>query len=196
MNVNFSPEKLVAQRKLQGLSQDKLAEKAGINIRTLQRIEKSEVKPQPYTVGCLASSLGVTVEDLSTTAPVAAPDEISPRQLSILHFAALAGCVFPLGNILAPLFLWLYKKQASLTWNQHAQQIINFQLSWLLYLFVLFGLYFTIEQLAFIIFLIPVIAIIPVILLPVYSGTLVIKNKPAFYPLTIHFIKYQHENIN
>ncbi len=195
MDLNFSPEKLITQRKLLGLSQDKLAEKAGINIRTLQRIEKNEVKPQPYTLGCLADSLGVTIEDLTAPTPSSITSETSPRQLSILHFSALVGCVIPLGNILAPLFLWLLKKQASHTWNSHAQKVINFQISWLIYLFVALVLYFTIEQLAFIVFLFPVITFINILLLPAYSGILVTKNKQPFYPLTINFLKYRNESI-
>lgn len=195
MDLKFSSEKLITQRKLQGLSQDKLAEKAGINIRTLQRIEKNEVKPQPYTLGCLANSLGVKIEDLTTPIEINLPGEKSPQQLSILHFSALAGCIIPLGNIFAPLFLWLFEKQTNDTWMYHAQKVINFQISWLIYLFVALVLYFTIEQLAFFVFLFPVIAIINIIILPVYSGILVIKNKRPFYPLTINFLKYKHENI-
>jgi uncharacterized Tic20 family protein len=188
MDINFSSEKLITQRKLQGLSQDKLAEKAGINIRTLQRIEKNEVKPQPYTLGCLADSLGVKIEDLTNSTPISLQEEESPRQLSLLHFSALAGCVIPLGNIIAPLFLWLYKKQTSDTWNNHAKKVINFQISWLIYLFVALVLYFTIEQFAFFVFLFPIITIINILILPVYSGILVIKNKLPFYPLTINFL--------
>lgn len=189
MNVSFSSEKLVALRKLQGLSQDKLAEKAGINIRTLQRIEKNEVHPQLYTLGCLADSLGLKIEDLSAPTSKKVSDEKSPSQLSLLHFAALAGCIFPLGNILAPLFLWLFKKQTSDIWNNHAQKVINFQISWFLYLIVALVLYFTIEQLAFIVFLFPAIACINIIFFPLYSGILVIKGKQPFYPLTINFLK-------
>jgi serine-type D-Ala-D-Ala carboxypeptidase/endopeptidase len=195
MDLNFSSEKLITQRKLKGLSQDKLAEKAGINIRTLQRIEKNEVKPQLYTLGCLADSLGVRIEDLTNPIAISLPEEKSPRQLSLLHFSALAGCLIPLGNIIAPLFLWLHKKQTSDIWNNQAQKVINFQISWLIYLFVALVLYFTIEQLAFFVFLFPVITIMNILILPVYSGILVIKNKPPFYPLTINFLKNKYENI-
>lgn len=188
MDLNFSSEKLITQRKLQGLSQDNLAEKAGINIRTLQRIEKNEVKPQPYTLGRLADSLGVRIEDLTNPAIISLQEEKTPQQLSLLHFSAMAGCVIPLGNILAPLILWLFKKQTSDTWNNHAKKVISFQLSWLLYLFVALVLYFTVEQLAFIVFLFPVIAILSLIIFPVCSGILVIKSKQPYYPLAISFL--------
>jgi uncharacterized Tic20 family protein/DNA-binding XRE family transcriptional regulator len=191
MSINFSSDKLITQRKLQGLSQDKLAEKAGISIRTLQRIEKNEVKPQPYTLGCLATALGIQIEDLTASiAPIDAA-EISPRQLSILHFAALTGCFIPLGNILAPLFLWLYSKHTSKEWNDQAKEVLNFQISWVLYLFIVLGLYFVIENLAFLVFLLPILMFLNIILFPVYSGFRIINNKEPFYPLSIPFFKIQ-----
>ncbi len=191
MSINFSSDKLITQRKLQGLSQDKLAEKAGISIRTLQRIEKNEVNPQPYTLGCLADALGIQIEDLTAPIPPIDTAEVSPRQLSLLHFASLAGCFIPLGNILAPLFLWLYSKQKSEVWNDQAKGVLNFQISWVLYLFVVLGLYFTLENLAFLVFLLPIVIALNTIIFPIYSGIRIIKNKQAFYPLAIQFFKIQ-----
>jgi serine-type D-Ala-D-Ala carboxypeptidase/endopeptidase len=191
MSINFSSDKLITQRKLQGLSQDKLAEKAGISIRTLQRIEKNEVKPQPYTLGCLATALGIQIEDLTASIQALEATEISPRQLSMLHFAALSGCFVPLGNILAPLFLWIYSKQTSKEWIVQAKEVLNFQISWVLYLFIVLGLYFTIEQLPFLVFLIPIMMFLNIIIFPVYSGFRIINNKESFYPLSIQFFKIQ-----
>ncbi|MEI6265751.1 MAG: helix-turn-helix domain-containing protein [Sphingobacteriia bacterium] len=191
MSINFSSDKLITQRKLQGLSQDKLAEKAGISIRTLQRIEKNEVKPQPYTLGCIASALGIPIEDLTASILALDVPEISPRQLSMLHFAALTGCFIPLGNILAPLFLWLYSKQTSKEWNDQAKAVLNFQISWELYLFIVLGLYFIVENLAFLVFLFPILMFLNILFFPVYSGFRIINNKEPFYPLSIPFFKIQ-----
>ncbi len=189
MEIQFSSEKLITQRKLQGFSQEKLAEKAGINIRTLQRLEKNEVTPQLYTLRSLADSLGVKIEDLTVSAPTGIPTEKSTRQLALLHFSAAAGCVFPLGNLIAPLLLWIYKKQADDAWDKQAREILNFQMSWLLYLFLVLVLYFTIPVLPFLVFLIPVIVFLNILLFPIYSGFRVINNQPPFYPLTIPFLK-------
>ncbi|OYW19781.1 MAG: hypothetical protein B7Z54_02960 [Sphingobacteriales bacterium 12-47-4] len=189
MEIQFSSEKLITQRKLQGFSQEKLAEKAGINIRTLQRLEKNEVTPQLYTLRSLADSLGVKIEDLTVSAPTGITTEKSTRQMALLHFSATTGCVFPLGNLIAPLLLWIYKKQADDAWDKQAREILNFQMSWLLYLFLVLVLYFTIPVLPFLVFLIPVIVFLNILLFPIYSGFRVINNQPPFYPLTIPFLK-------
>ena len=188
MEINFSPKKLITLRKLKGFSQDKLAEKAGINIRTLQRIERNEVKPQLYTLGCLSDSLGVSIEDLYNTDVKSVSEEKSPQQLSLLHFSAMAGCVFPLANIIVPYSIWVYNKNATERWNKHLRKVINFQLSWLLYLIIILILYFVIEAFAFLVFLLPLIALFSIIICPAISGILILKSKANFYPLTINFI--------
>lgn len=189
MEIQFSSEKLITQRKLQGFSQEKLAEKAGINIRTLQRLEKNEVTPQLYTLRSLADSLGVKIEDLTVSAPTGITAEKPARQLALLHFSATTGCVFPLGNLIAPLLLWFYKKNADDAWDRQAREILNFQMSWLLYLFLVLVLYFTIPVLPFLVFLIPVIVFLNILFFPIYSGFRVINNQTPFYPLTIPFLK-------
>jgi transcriptional regulator with XRE-family HTH domain len=180
MELNFSAEKLITLRKLQGLSQDKLAEKAGINIRTLQRIEKKEVRPQPHTLGQLSTALGATIDDFCNF-------EVE-KQISLLHFSALAGSVFPLANIIVPYLVWVFKKEPNDAWNIHARQVLNFQISWSLYLALVIVLYFTVAFFAFLVFTLPLITAFSIILCPVYSGFRSIKNKPGFYPLLIKFL--------
>ena len=51
-------------RKDKGLSQEELAEAAGVDPRTVQRIEKGKSKPQPANLRSIADALGVTVHDL------------------------------------------------------------------------------------------------------------------------------------
>lgn len=189
MPIIFAPEKLTELRKLKGFSQEKLAEEAGINIRTLQRLEKGDVKPQPYTLGQLAASLGVTIEDLCISASTDSPITESKKELSLLHFIALLGCVFPLGNIIAPFLFWIYKNDGSENRNIHARAIINFHISWLVYLFIVLLLYFTIESFAFLVFAIPPMAIFTLIICPIISGVRVLNGKPFFYPLSLKLLK-------
>ncbi len=61
------PTKLQAQRKKCGYSQKELAEKSGVNLRTLQQYElgtKKIGKASAQTVASLANTLGCRVEDL------------------------------------------------------------------------------------------------------------------------------------
>ena len=64
---NNAPSKLQRQRKLCGYSQKELAEKSGVNLRTLQQYElkaKDIGKASVQTVLSLANVLGCGVEDL------------------------------------------------------------------------------------------------------------------------------------
>ncbi|WP_223033046.1 helix-turn-helix domain-containing protein [Hanstruepera marina] len=54
-------DNLLYQRKLKGLTQDELAEKTTVGVRTIQRIEKGEVQPHLQTIKLLAVGLDVEV---------------------------------------------------------------------------------------------------------------------------------------
>ena len=59
--------KLKELRKLCGMTQKKMAEKSGINIRQIQKYESGEYSIKNMTsktAGAIASSLGVTIEEL------------------------------------------------------------------------------------------------------------------------------------
>ena len=61
------PTRLQAQRKISGYSQRELAEKGGVNLRTLQQYEiraKDINKAAGVTLYILAKALGCRVEDL------------------------------------------------------------------------------------------------------------------------------------
>lgn len=57
-------ERIAIIRKQKGLSQEALSERAGINLRTLQRIEKNETAPRGNTMQMLCSALNVPIEEL------------------------------------------------------------------------------------------------------------------------------------
>ena len=52
----------------------------------------------------------------------------------ILHLSALLGLVLPVGNIIAPLILWLVKKADVPSLDQVGKDVLNFQISWSIYL--------------------------------------------------------------
>jgi DNA-binding XRE family transcriptional regulator len=63
--MNKLGEKISAIRRSKGLSQEKLAEDANINLRTLQRIEKGETRPHGETLKRICKALDVPVEEIS-----------------------------------------------------------------------------------------------------------------------------------
>jgi transcriptional regulator with XRE-family HTH domain len=57
-------DKVREMRKRNFLTQEELAEKAGIGVNTIIRIERNQVEPQGRTIRKLADALGVAPSDL------------------------------------------------------------------------------------------------------------------------------------
>ena len=52
----------------------------------------------------------------------------------LCHFSAFAGLIFPFGNFLAPLIIWLIKKDEMPFVEDQGKEILNFQISMTIYL--------------------------------------------------------------
>ena len=105
-------------RAAQGWTQTELAEKTGISLRSVQRIEKGEVLPRPFTIRALATALSFKEEDLKANNVEAKPPAdpgsragkiilsiIVPVVLLLLTFAFLVQSVtFPETSFEAALF--------------------------------------------------------------------------------------------
>jgi len=64
-------------------------------------------------------------------------DERQERMWAMLcHLTALAVFVFPLGNIIGPLIIWLIKKDESEFVNDQGKESLNFQISFTIYCLV------------------------------------------------------------
>jgi transcriptional regulator with XRE-family HTH domain len=56
-------------RQLRALSQRELAQRAGLDTATINRIERGKQKPMPRTIRKLAYALGVTTEEIIADQP-------------------------------------------------------------------------------------------------------------------------------
>ena len=65
--ANYFASNLKFLREKQGLSQNKLAEKVGVNQTTIARLETEEIKPSIDNVEQIASALNVSLPDLLIT---------------------------------------------------------------------------------------------------------------------------------
>ncbi|MBL4655960.1 MAG: helix-turn-helix domain-containing protein [Bacteroidia bacterium] len=208
MDKNFISEKIIYYRKLKGLTQEELAEKTELSTRTIQRIESGEVDPRLYTLKSIADVLEVSMEIFNP--PPSGDEKI---QLALVHFSALSGLLFPLGNILVPLIYWLYKKNNINQLNQQGRALLNAQISYTSYAFltaILFlvmviegGFSFTahnkIEILDIfymdnLLLALPLIFILTVLifacLVPLINGIRIYNGRNMLkYPLTINFIR-------
>jgi len=113
---------------------------------------------------------------------------------SITHLSGFAGWFFPFGNILAPLILWIARKNDSTYIDAHGKAAVNFQLSIIFYCFLLAILILPITILTLGLGLLAIIiGIIPAIILKfalIISASLKANNGEYYdYPFTIEFIK-------
>lgn len=60
----------------------------------------------------------------------------------LAHLLTISGFVIPLGNIIAPLVIWLVKKETSKFVDYHGKESLNFQINILVYLLVSIPLVF------------------------------------------------------
>ncbi|MCD0480084.1 helix-turn-helix domain-containing protein [Chryseobacterium sp. LC2016-29] len=123
-------------RETKNLTQEELAEKSGISVRTIQRIEAG-TNPKGYTLKTLAASLDVSEQDLLIAEIV--KEEIKVEEISlttenddslnlilikIINLSSLPLAWLPIANFLPPLLIMLFTKNKS----QIVKQIISLQI--------------------------------------------------------------------
>lgn len=92
-------------REAKNLTQTELAERSGISLRTVQRIEAGSPL-KGFTLNAIAEALECN------------PSDLFPKQKSVpdleraklINFSALAGLIIPFGGIIFPLFLTVKTK--------------------------------------------------------------------------------------
>lgn len=119
-----------------------------------------------------------------------------------LHLSAFFGYVFPFGGVIAPLVIWELKKRESDFLDQNGKEAINFNLSFLLYSFILgisifpfafrsfFSEFYHFDWFGIVslISLVGILAIIRFVLI-ISAATKANRGEIYKYPLTIKFIK-------
>ncbi len=103
----------------------------------------------------------------------------------IFHFAGLIGSIFLLfGNIIAPLILWLLKKEDHWFVDRHGKEAVNFQITMTIYGFIALVLTWVLIGWLFV-----VILIFMEIILVIVAAVKASDGGCYRYPLTIRFIR-------
>jgi transcriptional regulator with XRE-family HTH domain len=118
-------------RRKNGLSQEVLTENSGLSLRTIQRIENGETQPTGDTLKRIAKALNVTPNELVDWAIVE-----DKGFLKALNLSALTFLFFPLLGILVPLIMWISKKDKLKDLNKIGRDVINFEITWTILLFL------------------------------------------------------------
>jgi uncharacterized Tic20 family protein len=116
---------------------------------------------------------------------MAAMDEKDARMWAMLcHLGALGGYIIPFGHIIAPLVIWLIKKDESLLVDDQGKESLNFQISITVYAFV--AIVLTAIIIGFI--LLPAVVIFDLIMI-IVAAVKANSGEKYRYPLCIRFIK-------
>ncbi|WP_215226616.1 DUF4870 domain-containing protein [Echinicola shivajiensis] len=125
-------QKVRTLRTSKGISQELLADEAGLSLRTIQRIENGDSKPSGATCAKLAEALKVDPQVLLDS-----DHSKDIAYLKKLSLSALSFILFPLLGILVPAILWVLKKDEIKNINEESKNLINFQITWVLLLFLI-----------------------------------------------------------
>lgn len=116
---------LLELREKLNLTQEELAAKANISVRTIQRIEAG-TKPKGFTLEALSNALGVSknvlLEDKIES------NNTNKQLIKYINLSSIILMIIPFGSIVLPLIIMYWKKEI----NTITKQIITIQTLWTL----------------------------------------------------------------
>lgn len=116
---------VVAARKKSGFTQQELADKANITVRTLQRIETGRVTPRVFTVKAIATALNMEFEELQD-------QDASLHQLKTVQLSCFSYLVIPYVHFLIPVYVLKRHPDINKESKLKARKMIQQQILWLI----------------------------------------------------------------
>lgn len=111
-----------------GYSQEELAERSGVSVRSIQRIENGESTPRGSTLQLISKALEV---DVLVLLPEEKANKKITKEMSsvqLMYLVSLAGVIMPFMNVIAPAIVWRVNKKESVVVNKVGKNIIFTQL--------------------------------------------------------------------
>ena len=108
-------------REQKNLTQTELAEKSGLSLRTIQRIESGQ-SLKGFTLKAIAQTLEIEPENLFSQEE----KDIQIDRAKLINFSALAGLIIPFGGIIFPAIL-TYRTQDSVN-RELGKSVIGVQI--------------------------------------------------------------------
>jgi len=182
-------DKLKEFRNQHGLSQEELARRAGLSLRTIQRVELDETEPRGDTLIRITGVFNLKPNDL-----IVETIERDKYFLPVLNLSALSFIFFPLLGIIVPLIIWVLKREKST--EADGKRLLNFQMTWCIALVAVYGLLIAQKMFHIGSFGPPPTVLIMLIALYVINFLLIIiniflaaGNRNLFYQPAIPFLK-------
>lgn len=120
--------------------------------------------------------------------PVVPIDPKEKPWIVALHLSPLVGLVFPsIGSILAPLLIWLIKKPEMPSLEPVGREVLNFQISFAIYL-IASAIIFGITSCLIFTIILPIAVYIAWLVLTIIGGVKASNGESYVYPLTIKML--------
>jgi transcriptional regulator with XRE-family HTH domain len=165
-----------------GLTQEELADKTELSVRTIQRIENGEVDARSFTLQMIAKALEVDFSILNGpefTNSDEAQKEDEKTSLVILHLSGLFLLILPTA------LYWKKNYKSIPKMKEHFYDIIQFQLSmWLLFIIPGTFVLFQAQQ--------PYLLLVGLLFSTfstIYNTVKVLNDKPYKYLMTIRLLE-------
>ena len=133
MKVPKSESRIKSLRVQVGFSQEELANKTQLSLRTIQRIENGETVPRGDSLQRISKALNFKIADLSN--PILKEEK---GILLLLYISALAFLIFPLLGVIFPLILWQLFKDKINHVETEGKGILKAQIYWISVLFIVY----------------------------------------------------------
>jgi transcriptional regulator with XRE-family HTH domain len=129
MKKGFLGKRVKELRLSNGFSQEFLADESKLNLRTIQRIESGTTIPRGDTLLRLSSSLKISPDELLDWSK-----QEDTGQLLLINLSGLSFILNPFLGLIIPLALWVSKRDKVIRADETGKELINFQISWLIFM--------------------------------------------------------------
>jgi transcriptional regulator with XRE-family HTH domain len=129
MKRGFLGKRVKELRLSNGFSQEFLADESKLNLRTIQRIESGTTIPRGDTLLRLSSSLKISPDELLDWSK-----QEDTGQLLLINLSGLSFILNPFLGLIIPLALWVSKRDKVIRADETGKELINFQISWLIFM--------------------------------------------------------------
>lgn len=127
-------------RKLRGLTQQDLANQAGLSLRTVQRIEKGTEEISGFSLRQISQILEIPLEQLiMPNVNQISIDKNQSGSIKALYLASLTFLVNPLLGLLVPAIMGYTKQNKDAQYSKHLKKIIIIHATGLLFLGAFIG---------------------------------------------------------
>lgn len=115
-------------REQSGLTQSELAQKSGLSLRTIQRLEANNGVPKGHTLMTLSKAFEMTPQKLQDKFSDSVNDKaIDTTNIRLINLSVLSFLGIPFGNIILPFIIWRKHRHSKLV-DHIGRRIINVQI--------------------------------------------------------------------